>query len=164
MELITPAVGLVFWTTLVFVILLVVLRGKAWKPVLSAVKERESKIEDALELAEKTKIEMAQLKHSNEQMLKEAREERDAMLKDARDTRNKIVDEAKGKAKNEAGKIIADAQLAINNQKNAAIAELKNQVATLSIDIAEKVIKTELSSNDKQKALATNLVAELNMN
>ena len=156
--------GLFFWQALIFLGLLFLLRKFAWKPILNAVNEREQKISDSLELAEKTKAEMESLKASNENLLKEARAERDAMIKDAKETASKMIAEAKDKAKEEGNKMLAAAKDSINAEKAAAIAELKTQVAIFSIEIAEKVVRGELSSADKQKALADKLSEDINMN
>lgn len=164
MDLVTPGIGLVFWTSLVFIILLVLLRKLAWKPIMLAVTAREESIENALNAAQKAKEEIAQLSANNEVLLKEAREERDEILRIARDTKDQIVATAKNKAKEESDRIISAARESIQNEKMAAITELKNQVAALSIEIAEKVLKSELSSDDKQKALAENLVKEVSLN
>lgn len=164
MELITPAIGLVFWTSLVFVILLVLLRKLAWKPILGAVKEREENISNALASAEKAKEELTKLQSSNEQLLKEAYAERDNLLKAAQDAHDKIVAEAKGHAQEEADKMIAKAQAEISAQKNAAVAEIKTQVATLSVEIAEKLLKSELSEANKQSAVANQLIEEVSFN
>ncbi|XOV66706.1 MAG: F0F1 ATP synthase subunit B [Fluviicola sp.] len=156
--------GLFFWQALIFIALLLLLRKFAWKPILNAVNEREQKISDSLDLAEKTKAEMEALKASNEDLLKEARAERDAMIKDAKETASRMVAEAKDKAKEEGNKMLAAAQESINAEKAAAITELKTQVAAFSIEIAEKVVRGELSSADKQKALADKLAEDINMN
>lgn len=162
--LITPAVGQIIWGGLVFLILLVLLRKFAWKPMLTAVNDREKEISASIELATKTKNEMQQLQAQNENLLKEARAERDLMMKEAAETGKQIVADAKVAAKEEANKIIADAQRVINNEKAAAMSELKTQVAALSLEIAEKVIKGELASDDKQKALAEKLAEDINVN
>ena len=162
--LITPAWGQIIWGGLVFIILLVLLKKFAWKPMLTAVNEREEAIEESINLAQKTKAEMKQLQAQNENLLKEARAERDKMIKEASDTSKRIVAEAKDTAKVEAGKLVADAQRVINSEKAAAISELKTQMAALSLEIAEKVIKGELSSDDKQKALAEKLAEDINVN
>ena len=141
MDLVTPDIGLVFWTTLVFLIVLVILRRMAWKPILNAVNEREESIENALAAAEKAKEEVANLKADNERILQEARVERDSILKEAREMKDAIVAEAKEKATAEGEKMIASAQEAIDNQKQAALTELKNQVADLSIEIAERILR-----------------------
>jgi len=135
-----------------------------WKPVLAAVNEREQKISDALELAEKTKAEMTALQAANENLLKEARAERDAIVKDAKEVATKMVETAKNDAKSEATKIVEAARVSINAEKVAAISELKNQVASISLEIAEKIIRGELASSDKQKALAEKLASDINMN
>ncbi|MBS1637716.1 MAG: F0F1 ATP synthase subunit B [Bacteroidetes bacterium] len=164
MNLVTPGIGLIFWTTIVFLLLLFLLSKYAWKPILSAIKTREKGIEDALAAAENAKKEMQELKSANEAILAEARAERDAMLKEARDTKDSIINEAKTKATKEAERIMTSTREQIANEKNAAIAELKNQVATLSIEIAEKILKSELSSDEKQKALVSNLMKDVNLN
>ncbi len=164
MDLVTPSIGLIFWTSLVFIILLALLTKFAWKPILSAVKERESKIEGALAAAESAKEEMAKLQAQNEDMRKEALAERDALMKEARELKDKIISDAKKEASVEATRLVEDARESIKNEKLAAVTEIKNQVATLSIEIAEKIVKEQLSSDDKQKALVDNLVDEVNLN
>ncbi len=158
------SVGLFFWQTVLFLALLLLLRKFAWKPILNAVNEREEKISDSLAQAEKAQKELELLKAQNEDLLKEARAERDAMIKDAKATANKMVDEAKTTAKVEGAKLIDVARASIESEKVAAIAELKTQVASLSIEIAEKVIKGELSTADKQKAMAEKLAEDINLN
>lgn len=164
MDLITPAFGQIFWGGLVFLLLLFVLTKFAWKPILSAVKNREESIRESIELAEKTKAEMEALKNKNEDLLKEARIERDKMIKEATETAKKLVAEAKDEAKAEQTKIVAEAQKIINAEKASAIAELKTQVAAMSLEIAEKVIKGELASDDKQKALAEQIANDISLN
>jgi len=164
MDLITPEIGLIFWTTLSFVILLFILGKFAWKPILNAVNDREDSIKNALTEAEKAREEMQNLKSDNEKILKEARAERDAMLKDARDIKTSIIDEAKEEAKTQATKLIEQARTAIQNEKMAAITDLKNQVADLSINIAEKVVKSELSNKDKQEQLVEQMLDEIKLN
>jgi len=164
MELVTPDLGLLFWTGIVFCILLFLLVKFAWKPILGAVNAREEKISDALELAVKTKEEMKTLQAANENLLKEARAERDSMIKDAKEVASKMIDDAKGTAKVEADKLVAAARESINAEKGAAVAELKTQMAAFSMEIAEKVVRGELSSSDKQKALADKLVEDINLN
>ena len=164
MELITPAVGQIFWGGLVFILLLVILGKYAWKPMLKAVNEREETIAESIELANKTKAEMKQLQAQNENLLKEARAERDKMIKEASTTAKQIIAEAKDDAKEEHRKIVADAQRVIESEKAAALSELKTTVASLSLEIAEKVIKGELESDDKQKALAQKLAEDINVN
>jgi F-type H+-transporting ATPase subunit b len=164
MELVKPAIGLLFWMVVSFGIVLFILKKFAWKPILNMIKERETSIESALNAAEKAKLEMTSLKSSNEKLLAEARIERDNILKEAREIKDSIVNEAKTKAKQEADKIVTAARENIQNEKMAAITELKNQVATLSIDIAEKILKTELSSDEKQKSLVKNLLEGIKLN
>ncbi|MEJ6736858.1 MAG: F0F1 ATP synthase subunit B [Flavobacteriales bacterium] len=158
------SVGLFFWQTLLFLVLMFVLRKYAWKPILNAVNEREDSIQEALDSAKEAKLEMAKLKSDNEDLLNEARAERDAMLKEAREIKDGIVTDAKGIANKESEKIIAAARESIQHEKMAAITELKNQVATLSIEIAEKILKDELSSADKQKAIIDSVVKDINLN
>ena len=164
MDLVTPAIGQIFWGGLVFIILLILLKKFAWKPILGAIEERDSAIQESIDMATKTKHEMQQLQAQNEKLLQEARAERDQMMKEAADTGKQIVIDAKAAAKDEAAKIMAEAQRVINTEKAAAMSELKTQVAALSLEIAEKVIKGELASDDKQKALAEKLAEDINVN
>ncbi len=164
MDLVIPSIGLIFWTSLVFIILLFLLGKFAWKPILSSVKERETKIESALEASKKAREEMAALKSQNEDLRKEALVERDALLKEAREMKDKIVAEAKNTAKEEGERVIESAREVITNEKMAAVTEIKNQVATLSIEIAEKIVKEKLSTDEKQKTLVDGLVKEINLN
>lgn len=164
MNLVTPGIGLVFWTTITFIILLFLLAKFAWKPILAAIKTREKGIEDALTSAENALKDMRELKSNNERILAEARNERDLLLKEARDTKEAIIAEAKAKSQAEADRILASAREQIVNEKNAAVAELKNQVASLSIEIAEKILRSELSSDEKQKALVNTLMKDVNLN
>ncbi len=164
MELIKPAIGLVFWMIVTFAIIFLILKKYAWKPILGMIKEREEGIEKALKSADDAMQTMRELKSSNEKILAEARAEKDAMLKEARDTKDAIINEAKAKAKVEGDRMVAQAREAIQTEKLAAITELKAQVATLSIDIAEKILKEQLSSEEKQKTLTSNLVKEVTLN
>jgi len=164
MEIVTPSVGQLFWGGLVFLMLLFLLAKYAWKPIVNAVSEREQNIRTAIELADKTKAEMKELQSRNEDLLKEAKAERDGMIKDAKETANKMVSDAKNDAKNEAAKILADSRSAIASEKAAAISELKTQVASFSLEIAEKIIRQELSSDDKQKTLASKMAKDINLN
>lgn len=164
MDLITPGLGLVFWSLITFFILLVVLRKFAWKPILGAVDERENGIKNALEAADKARREMENLKADNERILNEARAEREAMLKDARDIKNKMVNDAKEEAQEQATKMIGQAQEAIENEKRSAMAELKNHVASLSIEIAEKVVREELSNKGRQLELVESMLSDAKLN
>ncbi|MBW1619809.1 F0F1 ATP synthase subunit B [Empedobacter falsenii] len=164
MDLITPSVGLIFWTAVVFIILLVLLRSLAWKPILSAVKEREQSIEDALNAAKKAKEEIALLNAQNEKIMKEARAERDAILKEAREMKENIINEAKNSATVEANKLIENAKSAIQNEKASAMADIKNQVGQLSIEIAEKILTKELSDKSAQEALVNDVIDQVKFN
>lgn len=164
MDLVTPDLGLIFWTGLVFLLLLFILTKFAWKPMLNAINTREANIQDALDMAKKTKAEMEQLQSQNENALKEARVERDQMIKEAKATSDEMIEAAKAKAKVEADKIIETAKASIETEKNAAIAELKTQVASISLEIAEKILREELSTKDKQAQLAENYVQDINLN
>ncbi len=141
MDLLTPSFGLIIWTLLVFLIVFFILKKFAWKPILSSLGEREKNISDAILSAEKVKEEMKQLKNENEILLSKAREERAIMMREAKETRDKIITEAKEMARQETNRIIADAQGAINQQKMAAITDLKNQVGNLVIEVSEKVLR-----------------------
>ncbi|PKP48679.1 MAG: ATP synthase F0 subunit B [Bacteroidetes bacterium HGW-Bacteroidetes-12] len=162
--LVTPDLGLIVWTTLVFCILFFLLAKFAWKPILNAVNEREKSIEEALNKAEEAKIQMAELVSANEDLLKQARIERDEMLKEARVMKDKLISEAKNKANEDADRIIASARESIHHEKMAAVTELKNQVAILSVEIAEKILKEELSSTSKQEALINSVVDDIHLN
>jgi len=163
MELLTPSFGLIIWTMLAFIIVLVILRKYAWNPILNSLNQREKTIADSLETAERVKAEMAQLKSENEELMAKAREERAVMLKEARETKDKIINEAKEQAKIEANKIITDAQQQINAQKMAALTDVKNQVGKLVIEVTEKVLKKELSSKEAQEKHIKDLVNEVNL-
>jgi F-type H+-transporting ATPase subunit b len=164
MELVTPGIGLIFWTTLVFLIVLFLLKKMAWGPILTTLKEREDAIENALLAAENAQEEIEKLKVYNDSVLKEAKAERDNILKAGRDAKDLIISEAKERATKEAEEIIAAAREAIQNEKMAAITELKNQVATLSIEIAEKIIKEQLADDQKQKELIKNMIDGITLN
>jgi len=156
--------GTVLWSSIAFIIVVLILAKMAWKPILASIREREDSIDDALKSADKARQELANLQSSNEELLREARAERDSMLKDARSTKDKIISDAKEKAEGEYAKILSSAKEDIHNEKLAAITELKKQVATLSIDIAEKVIRQELSDEQKQKDLIDRYLEEAKLN
>ncbi len=158
------SVGLFFWQTVLFLALLFLLRKYAWKPILNAVNEREEGIKNALDSAENAKREMENLQADNQKLLNEARAERETMLKEARDIKNKMIEEAKDEAKQEANKLISQAQTSIQTEKKAAIADLKSQVANLSIEIAEKVMREELSNKGKQVKLVESMLGEAKLN
>lgn len=163
MELITPGFGLVFWTMITFLILLLILRKFAWKPILDSVSQREEGIKDALASAEQAKKEMQNLQANNEQLLKDARAERDAMMKEAREIKDKMIADAKNEAKDVAAKLIQNAQASIEQEKQAALSELKHQVAELSIGIAETVVKKELSAKKDQLKLVEDLLSDVTL-
>lgn len=161
MDLITPEFGLVFWTAITFLILLTILRKFAWKPILGAVSEREEGIKNALASAEEARKEMQNLTADNERILKEARAEREEMMKDARAIKDSMITEAKEEAKEAGNKIMAQAQAAIESEKQAAIADIKSQVAELSVGIAEKVVRKELANDKEQSQLIEQLLKEV---
>ncbi len=164
MDLVTPGFGLVFWTIITFLFLLFILRKFAWKPILGAVSDREASIKDALASAEEAKKEMASLQADNQKLLQEARAERESMLKEAREMKAKMIGDAKGEAKAEAEKMIIQAQAAIDAERKSAIADLKGQVAALSVEIAEKVVKSELSDKKKQLGLVDEMLGQATLN
>lgn len=164
MELIKPEIGLIFWMTLSFLVVLFILGKFAWPMILKALKEREESIANALNSARKAKEEMAALNADNEKLIMQARAERDLLLKEARDTRDTIVAEARTKAQTEANKIMTQTREIINTEKMAALTELKNQVAAMSIEIAEKILRHELSNDEKQKSLMENLIKDISLN
>ena len=159
-----PDFGLLFWTTLIFLLVWIPIGRKAFKPILEALKKREDGIAEALGAAENAKKEMANLKAENEQILAEARDERMKMLKEAKDAASTIVADAKNGAKQEASKIMKSAQQEIENMKQAAMTDVKNQAGLLALEIAEKVIRKELKSDASQVAFVDSLVKEMNLN
>jgi len=163
MELVTPGIGLLFWMTLSFGLLLFVLGKYAWKPIMKAIHEREDSIETALNAAEKAREDMQALKSDNELLLKQAKEERDAMLRDARKMKDGILEEARSKANDEGRRIIESARESIQFEKMAALTELKNQIAVLSIEIAEKVIEQELADKGKQQQFTEKLIDKIKL-
>lgn len=164
MELLTPGSGLLFWQVVVFLALFFLLAKMAWKPILSSLKEREASIQTALDAAERAKAQMASLKSDNEKLLKETREERDKILRDARDAGNRLHDEAQAKAKKNADKIIEDAKAVINTEKQAALRDVRTQVAQFSLEIAEKLLKKNLSTDKAQKELVDGFIKDLKLN
>jgi F-type H+-transporting ATPase subunit b len=164
MELIQPGLGLIFWMTLSFALVLFVLGKYAWRPIMKMLREREEAIDGALHEADKAREEMKQLKFDNEKLLKEAKEERDAILAEARKIREKMIEEARIKAGQEAQRVVDSAKERIENEKMAAIIDLKNQIAQLSIEIAEKVIRTELAEEKKHDELIQRLIKEIKIN
>ena len=156
--------GLIIWTTIIFTLLLIVLKKFAWKPILNSVDERNKSIEEALKAADKAKEEMASLNADNERILQEAKKERDLLLKEAREIKNSIINEAKEQANTEADKILTSAKDQISNEKMKALTELKNQVAELSIEMSEKVLKSELSDAVKQKEFVSKSLKQSELN
>ncbi|MGY5845927.1 F0F1 ATP synthase subunit B [Salegentibacter sp. HM20] len=164
MDLITPDFGLFFWQTIVFLVLIFLMAKFAWKPILGAVNNREQSINDALASADEARKEMQNLKADNEQLLKEARAERDAILKEARMLKEKVIAEATEDAQKKADRIVAQAQETIKLEKQSAMAELKNQVAALSIEIAEKVVRKELSNEKQQHEMIDEMLGDVTLN
>jgi F-type H+-transporting ATPase subunit b len=154
MQLLTPDLGLLIWTLLAFLIVFFILKKFAWPAIIKGLSDREANIAGSIATAEKVKLEMAQLKNENEAFMVKAREERSVMLKEAKDTKDKIISEAKEQAKEIAAKIVADAQVTINEQKMAAITDMKNQVGKLVIEVSEKILRRELSGKADIKQLA----------
>ena len=164
MELVTPGIGLIVWSTIIFGLLLILLKKFAWKPILNAVKAREDRIKGALESAEEMKLEMEKLKADNEVILKEARNERNKLLSDAREIKEKMISDAKTLANEEAKKIIETARLNIQSEKEAAISDIKKQVALLSVDIAEKILLKKLEESKEQKQVIEKYLDKISIN
>lgn len=164
MELLLPGLGLLFWTLIAFVVVFFLLKALAWKPILSSLKERETGIADAIATADKVRSEMAALKNENEAMMNQAREERAVMIKEAKEQAGKMISDAKDKAKAEYDRIVADAQVAITQQKNAALTDVKNQVGALVIEVSEKVLRRELSNKTEQEKYINDLAEVVKLN
>ena len=164
MGIVTPGFGLIFWTTLTFFLLLFLLAKFAWKPILKAVQDREGAIDLALKAAEAAKAEMASLQSNNEQLLKQTREEREQILKEARVLRDKTIADAKTAASEEAAKVLESARIQINNEKMAAMTEVKNQVAQLAIDMSERILRAELKDAAAQKAMVAPAMQDVKLN
>lgn len=162
--LVLPDPGLLIWSTIAFLILLFVLGKFAWKPIMKAIDEREKGINDSIATAEKVRAEMAQLKSENETLLIQAREERAQLLKEAKEIKDKIINDAKEQAKTEAAKIMADTQQAIENQKMAAVVDLKNTVGNMVIEVSEKILRRELSNKTEQETYIKQLTNEIKLN
>ena len=162
-SLATPAVGTIVWTTVIFLILLAVLRAFAWKPILNAIKAREESIKSSLEAADEARKDMEKLHADNEVIMAEAREERDKLMKEARETRDKLIAEAKATAKTEAEKIIEKARSGIEREKSAALIDFKKQVASLSVDIAGKILKEDLKDSNRQDKLVNELLDDVDL-
>jgi F-type H+-transporting ATPase subunit b len=162
--LVKPDVGLVFWSTVAFLVLLFILSKFAWKPMMSAIEAREQGIEDALSRADKLKADMSKMASENEALMQKAREERAVMIKEAKEASDKMIAEAKDKAKAEYDRILGDAQQAIVQQKNAALTEVKNQVGALVIEVSEKILRRELSNKDEQEKYIKELASSVTLN
>jgi F-type H+-transporting ATPase subunit b len=163
MNLITPEFGLLFWQTITFLVLLLLLGRFAWKPIMSSLREREETIEGALRSAELARQEMTKLRADNERLLDEARAERDAMMRKAQQTADAIVEEAKNKAAAESNRIVESARAAILSERQAAIDDIRRQVATLSVDIAEKVIRRQINGDTQQRQLVDQFVKDIHL-
>ena len=164
MQLVTPDIGLMFWMLISFSLVLLILKAFAWTPIMKGIHQREESIEKALESANEAKKEMLQLKAGNEQLLRDAKDERDALMRDARKLKETILEEARAKATEEAARIVAGARENIQFEKMAAINDLKNQIASISIDIAEKLIGKELENKSQQQQLTEKLLKEVKIN
>lgn len=164
MQLLNFDPGLILWQLIIFLLLFFLLAKLAWKPIINSLKEREQSIQDALDTAEKARQEMATLKSENEKLLKEAREERDKMLRQAREAGNRMIEEAQAEAKKSADKIISDARAAISIEKQAALKEVKIQVANFALEVAGKLMKKNLSDDKAQKALVEDYVKDIKVN
>ncbi len=161
MELLTPDTGTIIWTFISFLAAFLILKKFAWKPILNALKERENNIANALSAADRAKLEISKLQADNERLIAEARMERDRILKEARDLKESIINDAKNQAKDETKRILEEAKETIKNEKTAAMNDLKKQVAELSVFIAEKILKQELSYPDKEKELIDRSLNEI---
>ena len=163
-SLTTPAIGTIFWTTVIFGLFFIILAKFAWKPILNAVKARDEMIKGALESADKARQDMLKLQSDNEAILRKAREEREGILKEAREVRDKLISEAKGKATEEAEKLIEKARTGIESEKRKALSEIREQVATLSVEIASKLLGEKLRQTGEQEKLIDNYLKEIDFN
>jgi F-type H+-transporting ATPase subunit b len=164
MELLTPELGLFVWTLVAFLLVLFILKKFAWHPILKSLSERETGIAESIAAADRVRKEMAQMQNENEKLMMQAREERSAMLKEAKETRDRIVTEAKDAAKAEANKIIADAQQQIQQQKMAALTEVKNEIGNLAVEVAEKILRKQLSTAEAQNSYTSLLAEDVKLN
>lgn len=164
MDLVTPGIGMIFWSTLFFLVLLFILGKFAWPAILTAILARNESIRNALDAADKAKEEMSRLQADNEKIIAEAKAERDALLKEAKGMRDKLIAEAKEQASVEADKLVKGAREAIRSEKAAAINDMKAQMANISVDIAEKLLKSELERGDSQRKLVNKLISEADLN
>jgi F-type H+-transporting ATPase subunit b len=164
MEIVSPGIGLILWMTLSFSALVFILRRYAWKPILKSLRDREDTIDEALNMANQARDEMKTLKAGNEALLKEAQEERNIILRDARKVKENIIEQARTKANEEADNIVENAKERIQNEKMAAMTDLKNQIAFISVEIAEKILERELSEDSKQEDYMKNLIKNAKLN
>ena len=164
MELLLPHLGLIIWTLLAFLIVFFILKKYAWKPILTGLNEREANIASSIATAERVKLEMAQLKNENEALLAQAREERAVMLKEAKEIKDKMINDAKDEAKAQASIIIAAAHASIDNQKMAAITDLKNQLGNMVVEVSEKILRRELSNKTEQESYIKQLTSDIKLN
>lgn len=164
MELLTPDFGLFFWTLLAFLTVFFILRKFAWGPILKSLSERETGIAESIAAADRLKKEMAQMQSENEALMAQAREERSQILKEARTEHDRIINKAKDDTKAIADKMLADARLQIEQQKMAALTDVKNQIGNLAVEVAEKVLRKELDGSSSQSAYAQQLVSEIKLN
>ena len=164
MDLLLPHLGLIVWTVLAFLVVLFILKKFAWKPILKGLNDREANIAGSIATAEKVKLEMSQLKSDNEALLVAAREERGLMLKEAKDIRDKMINDAKEDARIQAARIITDAHASINNQKMAALTDIKNQVGRMVIEVSEKILRRELANKSDQESYIRDLAEEIKLN
>jgi F-type H+-transporting ATPase subunit b len=164
MELVNPGIGLIFWMTVAFVAILYILGKFAWKPILKALKDRETSIGEALHAADKAREEMKQMLFSNEQLLQDAKNERDAILAQARKIKDSIIEESKLKANEEANRILISAKESIENEKMSALTDLKNQIGELALEIARKILIRELSEPKKQEEYIQELIKDVKLN
>ncbi len=163
MELVNPGLGLIFWMTLAFGIVFFILKKFAWPPIIQALKDREKHIEEALHAADRAHEEMKKLKLDNEQLLKEAKEERDLIMSDARKMRDKMLEEARLKASDEADRIVENAKERIQNERMAAMVDIKNEIGTIALEVAEKILREKMKSTEAQKTYIDKLLDEANI-
>lgn len=164
MELLTPEFGLFFWQLITFLLVLFLLSKYAWKPIMKGIKAREESIIEALSAAERAKAEMQRISAENEKLLQEARAEKDQILKKAQETARQLIDEAKENAKKEANRMIEDARRIIESEKNTALSQIKEQIASLSVEVAERILKSQLSDEIRQKAYIDALLKDIKLN
>ncbi|MCT4639041.1 MAG: F0F1 ATP synthase subunit B [Bacteroidales bacterium] len=164
MELLTPDMGIIFWSSLTFLILLLILRRYAWKPILQAIKSREDSIQEALDSAKLAKEQFSKLQEGNKEIIKEAKAQKDSILKEARDIKDQIIKEAKEQADAEAAKMRKSAAQDIDSMKKEAIVDIKKEVASLSVDIAEKILKKDLENSEEQKRMIESFVDDIKIN